>query len=104
MTALYSGDDIVGLSAEGHSGYAERGSDIVCAAVSALMQALWLGLGKVVRAEGLVASSDSDEPSISLSWDARSNEIRALSETVLMSIEMIAKEHPKYVKLTKKRS
>ncbi len=29
-------DDIVGFRMEGHSGYAESGSDIVCAAVSAL--------------------------------------------------------------------
>ncbi len=29
-------DDIIGFHIEGHSGYADRGSDIICSAVSAL--------------------------------------------------------------------
>lgn len=36
--------DLTGFEAAGHTGYAERGSDIVCAAVSALTTVTVLGL------------------------------------------------------------
>lgn len=36
--------DLTGFEASGHSGYAERGSDIVCAAVSTLTTVTVLGL------------------------------------------------------------
>jgi len=36
--------DLTGFDAAGHSGYAEKGSDIVCAAVSALTTVTVLGL------------------------------------------------------------
>ena len=41
---------LVGYRAEGHTGYAESGSDIVCAAVSALTQATLNGLKEVLGA------------------------------------------------------
>ncbi len=39
-----SKSDIIGFEISGHSGYSEEGSDIVCAAVSALAQTALLGL------------------------------------------------------------
>jgi len=42
------GDRLVGFECQGHSGYAESGSDIVCAAVSALL------IGTSNAVEGLV--------------------------------------------------
>jgi len=32
------------LLADGHAGWADAGEDVVCAAVSAILQAAWLGL------------------------------------------------------------
>lgn len=37
---------IAGFEARGHTGYAERGADVVCAGVSALTQAAVLGLAR----------------------------------------------------------
>lgn len=45
------------LSAEGHTGYGKSGSDILCAAVSCLMQTLSLAL----RERGIRQSLDADE-------------------------------------------
>ncbi|MDP2857232.1 MAG: ribosomal-processing cysteine protease Prp [Bacillota bacterium] len=42
-----SGGQVVGITVSGHSGYAESGSDIVCAAVSAVVQTAILGLKNV---------------------------------------------------------
>lgn len=38
ITLFRSRSHAIGFEAEGHTGYAEEGSDIVCAAVSALTQ------------------------------------------------------------------
>jgi len=40
----YRDDDIVAFTVEGHAGYAQSGSDIYCAAVSAITQTALLGL------------------------------------------------------------
>lgn len=43
--------DIVGWSVSGHSGFAPRGEDIVCAGVSAIVQTTLLGLQNVLGLE-----------------------------------------------------
>lgn len=48
----------VGFTASGHTGFAERGHDIVCAAVSALTQTCELGLSDVLGLEPVVARDD----------------------------------------------
>ena len=40
---------LVGFRAQGHSGYAQSGSDIVCAAISALTQTFANGLSNVLQ-------------------------------------------------------
>ena len=42
------GEDFVRIVSEGHTGYAVHGEDIVCAALSALIQGAALGVLKVV--------------------------------------------------------
>ena len=44
------GERITGFSVSGHSGYAEAGADIVCAAISALTQSTLNGLQNVLKA------------------------------------------------------
>ena len=44
-------DRICGFSVSGHSGYAEQGSDIVCAAVSACVQMLEKSIAQVIGEE-----------------------------------------------------
>ncbi|HHT36546.1 MAG: ribosomal-processing cysteine protease Prp [Candidatus Wallacebacter cryptica] len=41
---FFNGNDIIGFSAEGHTGFADRGEDIVCAAISVLTQTAVIGL------------------------------------------------------------
>ena len=45
-----SGGTLLGYTAKGHSGFSEQGSDIVCAAVSALTQSCAKGIMNVVGA------------------------------------------------------
>ena len=58
---IFSGDDgIAGFEASGHSGYAESGSDIVCAAISAILQTACIGLTSVAGIPVRMRRSDRD--------------------------------------------
>ena len=58
------GEDFVRIESQGHAGYAEAGNDIVCAAVSALLQGAALGVLKVA---GVKARYQTNEKKGSLS-------------------------------------
>ena len=49
---------LIGYSAIGHSGYAEAGADIVCAAISALTQTMLNGLKNVLKAPVMFDQDD----------------------------------------------
>ena len=104
MTAVTFFRDETGLSgfrAKGHSGYAEEGSDIVCAAVSALTQTAEMGLRKVARAK---VQTVLDEEGASLevrllekdgeAWRAAQVILRTLEEGILD----IEQQYPEFVR------
>ena len=87
-----------GVSASGHSGYAESGEDIVCAAVSVLIQTLYIG---VVDVLGLSVTYRIDEkqPLIELTWKDRSGkELRVLAETIFKALKATAESYSDYLK------
>lgn len=56
----YKGNDIVEVDCKGHSGFAKRGSDIVCSAVSAIVQTALLGLIDISVKEVEYTRKDGD--------------------------------------------
>ncbi|MGI6075772.1 MAG: ribosomal-processing cysteine protease Prp [Pyramidobacter sp.] len=88
-----------GIKAQGHSGFARAGGDIVCAAVSVLVQTLELGLTDVLglKVENRV---DPETALIELHWDAsgKSREVSVLSETIFRSLKETARSYGNYVK------
>lgn len=75
----------------GHSGYRDRGHDIVCAAISTLALTLdnYLGQGGVLRSGECMLSVD------------RSDRDGILLLTVIMeSFERIAEQYPKFARFT----
>ncbi len=87
-----------GLKVSGHSGYAEAGNDIVCAAVSVLVQTLHIGLADVL---GLTVDSSVDEGSatIRLQWnDDGSEALRVLTETIFTALRETARAWGSYLK------
>jgi hypothetical protein len=84
--------------AEGHAGWAEHGSDVVCAAVSTLLQAAWLGLAEVA---GVTVDGSRTAGRLTLSWPAQANEredVRAIVATAALSIERLAAQYPDHVR------
>jgi uncharacterized protein YsxB (DUF464 family) len=89
------------LFARGHAGWAESGSDIVCAAVSAIIQAGWLGIEQVATVQ-LEVERDADH--LSLRWppDARDNDaLVTIVRTVELSVEQLARQYPDHVRLAR---
>jgi uncharacterized protein YsxB (DUF464 family) len=90
--------EIISIESSGHSGYAQHGKDIVCAAVSALMQALLVGIQEVggMQSECNLIENDSF---FKLEWNADIiAEIKLLSETIAISLKRIADAYPRNLK------
>lgn len=90
--------ELVGLEAQGHAGFAPRGRDIVCAAVSVLVQTLELGMEDVIREPSLRIQCDSHKALRRVIWK-RSDDPRvtALGETIRLALKAVAEAHPKQV-------
>ena len=77
----------------GHAGQGEPGDDVACAAVSALLQAAWVGLTDVAH---VAVSGHRRSGNLLMRWpeDARDREdVRAIVATAELAIEQIAKQH-----------
>lgn len=88
--------NIIGYTMEGHSGYSDEGSDIICAAVSALAQTALLGLLK--QAPDSVAY-DMDDGYLSVKLDRTSGACQVILETMVLGLQEIAKQYDTYVML-----
>ena len=93
---------ITGFSCSGHSGYAEEGSDIVCAAISALTQGAVIGLKEVIGLEIALDISDGYmycmlTKKISA---AQQHDAELILNTMAASIASLAETNGDYIKLT----
>ena len=85
---------VVSVQCKGHSGYAPEGEDIVCAALSA-----------VVQTAGVKADyhTDEDKGSLSLALGSMSEEKRrtcdAILETMLLGVKDLQEGYPAFIKL-----
>ena len=82
----------------GHAEQGKHGEDVVCAAVSALLQAAWAGLTDVagVKVDGRRRSGD-----LEMRWpeDARERaDVVAIVRTAEIAIEQIAQQQPDAVR------
>ncbi|KMO86809.1 hypothetical protein AB840_06260 [Megasphaera cerevisiae DSM 20462] len=84
-----------GFEISGHSGYDEAGSDIVCAAVSALAQTALLGLMKYVPD---AVKYDMQDGFLSVHVDPCSDASpQIILETMKLGLEQIARQYESYV-------
>ncbi len=103
---FYRNNLITGIEAKNHSGYASAGNDIICAAVSALMQALLFGLNEVAGID--IKNFDEyivnpDIPIIKVVWPEKicnDDRILILVKTIAGALKIIASENSGYIKIT----
>ena len=95
------------IEATGHSGYAEEGSDIVCSAVSSLMQTLAAGLTEVVKADVKVIV-DENIPHLSVTLNEKDPEkckyAQVLMQSTLLGIKGVADGYRKFIKIKEKQN
>ena len=94
---------LLGYRANGHSGYAESGADIVCAAISALTQTTLNGLKNVLKAP-VMFDQDDDGAFIEaiLTPEASEDQIRQaqlLVVTLLEGLQAIQREYPRNLRI-----
>lgn len=96
--------EINGFQVKGHAGMAEKGQDIVCAAVSVLTQTVVLGLTKylglqpkVKRKDGYLACLLSQREQI------ETDTVQAIFETMALGLEEIVGQYPDFVRMEEHR-
>ena len=94
---------LLGYRAEGHSGYAEAGADIVGAAISALTQSTLNGLKKVLKAPVMFDQDDDGAfMEVNLAPEATQEQIRQaqlLLVTLLEGLQAIQREYPRNLRI-----
>ena len=104
ITVCYEGGHITGFSAKGHTGYAQAGEDVVCAAVSALTQTAYLGLNEYVGPDTRVSQKDG-ALRVTLPKEL-SPEKREAAElilgTMLLGLRSVKDNYSDYLKIIKK--
>ena len=92
------GGRIVRLHVRGHAGTAPYGEDLVCAAVSAVVQTAALGLARLDAGAGPARVRDGD-----LLWQGESGEAgQIILETCVLGLEDIAESYPGAIALVVK--
>lgn len=100
--------NIVSIQATGHSGYANSGHDIVCSAVSTLLQTLIVGLSEIAKVD-IDYSIDEQTPSLFVGLknnltNEQMNNAQLLMKTTRLGIEQIADGYGKFIKIKEKQN
>ncbi len=97
------GEDFVRIESNGHTGYAERGEDVVCAAISALIQGAALGIREVA---GVKAKYRVNEEKGSLLLELPSDlgeekrhDCNVILKTLLVSVTDISEGYSEYIEV-----
>ena len=93
-----SHDRLSSVFARGHADFDEYGQDIVCAAVSAILQGLRLGLEAYA---GISVDADQESGEFHVRWPESARDdasVKAIVATAELSVERIASQYPQHVK------
>ena len=94
-------DRITGFTVSGHSGYAEHGQDIVCAAISAVVTMAEATINDVCGAKAKVRVKDEDAR-ITLTLPASCDEeetVQAVLAGMLVTLCNLRDDYPDYIEV-----
>ena len=94
-------DRITGFSVSGHSGYAEAGSDVVCAAISAVVTMAEATINDVCGAKAKVRVKDADAR-ITLTLPASCDEeesVQAVLAGMMLTLCSLRDDYPDYIEV-----
>ena len=95
------GDRITGFSVSGHSGYAEAGSDIVCAAVSAVVTMAEATINDVCGAKAKVRIKEEDARITLMLPNSCDEEesVQAVLSGLLLTLISLREQYPDYIEV-----
>ena len=94
-------DRITGFSVSGHSGYAEAGQDIVCAAISAIVTMAEVTINDVCGAKAKVRVKEEDAR-ITLTLPTSCDEeesVQAVLAGMLITLAGLRDDYPDYIEV-----
>ena len=94
-------DRITGFSVSGHSGYAEAGSDIVCAAISAVVTMAEATINEVCGAKAKVRVKD-EQARVTLMLPAVCDEedtVQAVLAGMMVTLISLQEQYPDYIEV-----
>ena len=94
-------DRITGFSISGHSGYAEAGSDIVCAAITAVVTMAEATINDVCGAKAKVRVKD-EQARITLTLPASCDEeesVQAVLSGMMLTLISLREDYPDYIEV-----
>lgn len=94
-------DRITGFSISGHSGYAEAGSDIVCAAITAVVTMAEATINDVCGAKAKIRVKEADAR-ITLTLPASCDEeesVQAVLAGMLLTLCSLRDDYPDYIEV-----
>ena len=94
-------DRITGFSVSGHSGYAEAGQDIVCAAISAAVTMAEATINDVCGAKAKVRVKE-DDARITLMLPASCDEeetVQAVLSGLMLTLISLREDYPDYIEV-----
>ena len=92
---------ITGFSVSGHSGYAEAGSDIVCAAISAIVTMAEATINEVCGAKAKVRVKD-EQARITLTLPTSCDEeeaVQAVLSGMMLTLLSLREDYPDYIEV-----
>ena len=104
VTVISENETPVGFSVSGHANMGEYGEDLVCAAVSAVVQTAILGITDVCRIHAGVSIEEGETHCI-LTKDAKQDEIQragVVFDTMIAGVRSIQASYPKTLKFRNK--
>ena len=95
------GDRITGFSVSGHSGYAEKGADIVCAAISTAVTMAEATINDVCGAKAKVRVKE-DDARITLTLPTSCDEeetVQAVLSGLMLTLISLREDYPDYIEV-----
>ena len=94
-------DRITGFSVSGHSGYAEAGSDIVCAAISAVVTMAEATINEVCGAKAKVRVKEEDaRVTLTLPTSCDEEEsVQAVLSGMMLTLIGLREDYPDYIEV-----
>ena len=96
------GSLITDLEIAGHAGYATRGSDIVCASVSAIAQTALAGIDEIAKIQDSYKIEKTGRISLSIPEDISPSQREAASvilETMMLGLREVESQFGRFVKI-----